>query len=147
MSISEEIRPKIYEEWNAGLSSSQLAAKYKTTRNAILGLLHRARAAGVTLRTHENIRRAVEGKRRPKRTTPSSTPSLPKLVAQPRVVYQKPIRRKVPKQPEDKRWVPLWQTGDKTCRYIDHRNLYCNENTSHGSWCDEHHGLMTRVIK
>lgn len=143
MSLVDQ-KDQVYEDWNSGLTSGQIAEKYRTTRNAVVGFIYRSRKQGVALRG-DNRPRGTSSIWKPPKARKIGKPSLPKLVPPPVPPVHK--KKKVKTQPMDKRWVPLWQTGEKTCRFINDDGMYCNEYTSRGSWCDEHHGRMTQPLK
>lgn len=133
--ISEDVKIEIRTLWNDGMTGSQIGEKLGLSRNAVLGAIHRMRAAG-----HELAVRG-DGVFRPKKKR--------KFMSRPKL----PTRSKADDSADEKRPVGLLKLTPRSCRYIvTHGNFettkYCNaEALEVGPYCKEHRALCYVPIR
>jgi len=145
-----ENEQELLKLWEKGLTGKEIAIKLETTRNAVMGKLHRLREQHVI--TYKNIatrtaaiRHSVRMKERAKE--PQEAPKL---------VEEKPIKEVVeellpmileelkPKD-QDRRPVKFMDLSPSSCRYIisgfmPKEFMFCNEIKKLGSaYCEAHH--------
>jgi hypothetical protein len=137
-------------QWNGGASAADIARCLHTTRNAILGKIHRLRKYGVITRPREFTGR-IATVRPKKRKKPASRPLTAakqrprsqrsgKAPAAPRLVLAGAAH--TPRKP-----MTIGQLEPAHCRYIcDEPSadaLYCGDHVEgDGSWCAHHRALV-----
>jgi hypothetical protein len=125
---------KILKMWNENMTGTEIGAVLGTTRNAILGRLHRLKAYGIDT-----------SKSRPARVTPQR-PKTPRV---------KVAKKETPKPKTEKIYYPprieeqpisgvtLLQLKPKSCRFIiSHEDanvrIFCGKNKERGAYCGNH---------
>lgn len=138
----------IVDAWNKGRTSGELAITFGTTRNAIMGLISRARESGIKTRTGTKNSSVITQKK------PKPTLSAPKTPEAPKKLRYRPVKvkatiapprpkkavRKLPTRPKFK-GVPISDLLPNACRWIEGPSkpnaLYCGEPGF--PWCKHHH--------
>lgn len=157
----------VVDGWNGGLTAGEISRTHGITRNAVIGILHRARAAGVVVevrrlgsRGGEIGRKKVSDvngrpsqlpdtrRRKPKPGMPVLEVPPLRLTTRPEGNWQK--RRPPPKLsvvplpvlagPSDGLWVGFMELEDrKGCRYSEDGAKFCNR---HGfPYCSDHRAI------
>lgn len=123
--LNEEQKLQVYEQWNAGDSASIIASRFGKSRNAIIGLIHRAPAHLITRdrKAPTNIRRQAPVER-------FSVKPLP--VHKPELTAPEPIG-------------PVGESSDG-CQFIfgdthtsEWRMCGCAVHKKGSSWCEYHY--------
>jgi hypothetical protein len=133
--------------WNAGKTSGEIASHMGLTRNAVMGVIHRAREKGVELMTHEGLFKQKVAVTRPVK----SNLELKKSNSGRTVVVKKarPMARDFEKlfgfTENVKGGVGILDLGLFSCRYIVEGTgvdaVYCGKRTASRVYCDEHHEI------
>lgn len=132
----------VIKAWNGGRSSGRIAAITGFTRNAVVGIVSRARAKGAPVRQESEPRRKprrIGNVGRPPGTPPKAVSLAPVRIEAGHGVNHdtrhKLVRlRDLPPvaplaalaQPSDGLWVELTVAGAKNCRYTEDGRLFCN---------------------
>lgn len=131
-----------------GLSASQIAARLGVTRNAVIGVLHRAKVARRDKNDHHRIA-AIRRLHRRQRAARAAKPASPKperplryAAPVPEInvaAYLKAEAAVVP--PETAVTIDELQPG--MCRWVygdprRHRKCYCGKPALTGAWCADH---------
>jgi len=115
-----DLKSRIVELWNSGFTAGEIALEFKVTRNKVMGIINRSRAAGL-------ITRFV-----PK--------TQPKLKIPKRKATQKTID--VPIITSNKRKT-LFDLKLYDCRWIDDDTGYCGDPVKpKTSWCCKHYDIV-----
>lgn len=132
--------------WQNGHTASEIAMKVRTTRSAVMGIVHRAREAGVIGvrdRDKKIQRPRVNVESPPKPPEPPKPPRLPKVlltVKHPKPVVEVELPVVSPPPPVG---VTFHGLSKNSCRYtISGKNakeyLFCGEPKTKGSYCAKH---------
>jgi hypothetical protein len=154
----EELVENILKLWADGHTARRVGELVGMTRNAIIGIVNRAKYSGVDVdpkRLHygRNGRKPgmVIKKRGPApRSSPMTRRQLSILSLKPDEPEEAPMKEeknfKLIEKPAEtgdtKRWVPILETSRHSCRYsVDKK--FCNA-PPHGKhyWCAEHYRLI-----
>jgi len=142
---------EVREGWIAGRSATEIARDLKTTRNAVLGIVHRARERG-ELWAHTRAPARSVVRMRPKRKRPPAPPRAP--VAAPAIVTPLAPHKVHPRtriaamssQALPSLNLSLADLGPRQCQAVtdDTRwaQRYCGHPKREGSvYCEGHHAL------
>jgi len=121
--MTEEIRRRIAELWNQGISSSSIAAEVGLTRNAVIGAVYRLRQRGEIMKTAEE--------KRPRKVRPKKILATIKNMRKPHELG-KPVG--------------LMKLTSQSCRFIVvegsvEETRYCNNPIDRSSYCSEHYRI------
>jgi len=123
---SQQHRDTAIQMANEGYTGSQIAAKIKRSRNAVIGFLHRQ---GIKLgKTNEHH------KPKAKPVTPRKRPSRPKVV-----VLEKPLKIND---------ITFLSSRLFQCKFITTedpdpwKTMCCGKETQSGSWCNYHRAIV-----
>lgn len=140
--MKNPLAERIIELWNRGLTSNQIGRKLEITRNAVIGVVSRARSKGVYIES------------RPPRRPPKPVSSAPK---EKKIVV---ARRFIPKETVMPiRVEPLIDRDPKCfsdlnrneCRFAvnnaerGEKHMFCSAPTKPGEWLCEHHRRIVYV--
>ncbi len=143
----EKRNKQIIALWNNGHTSGEVAAALGITRNAVMGIVHRAQKNGEAKSHTYDRANAVKPKK------PERLPQAPKLTTiAPVKLKKEPEMPKPPlvppKSPEEAAHVAkpkrIMQLGMHDCRWILPDKLYCGQFAAKPSepWCKEHHAIV-----
>ena len=151
ISIVTENERELLKLWEEGLTGKEIADKLGTTRNAVMGKLHRLREQRVI--TYKNIATRTAAVRHSVRVKERAKVK-PVEVAEP--VKEKPLMEAVEEllplimeelkhQYAERKPAKFMDLGPSSCRYIvsgvlAKEFMFCNEVKKLGSaYCEEHH--------
>lgn len=140
---------RVVELWNQGtMTASEIAAQLGTTKNAVIGIVNRARAKGLITRpfdvTKANNAKQVEQTAPIRITIKKPTKSPTPLSAQ----EQPSLTWKVTPMPKAKTGKYLWDLNDRDCRFPTSRtanhHIFCGEaiRDSRTRYCEHHHKVV-----
>jgi GcrA cell cycle regulator len=148
ISIVTENEQELLKLWEEGLTGKEIADKLGTTRNAVMGKLHRLRESRVI--TYKNIatrtaavRHSVRKKERAKVVTAEPVEEKPLMEAVEELLPL--IMEELKPQYAERKPVKFMGLGPSSCRYVvsgvmAKDFLFCNEVKKIGSaYCEEHH--------
>lgn len=129
--ISEEVRSRVCELWNAGKTGGEIGSELGITKNSVVGIVDRLRRSGVEVRIRGTGTFKVK-KPRPLVRKPQNDTARPK---------------NVPGVPTD-----ILGLTFRSCRFIvesgnELTTKYCNKRIYQKSFCREHHDLCYVPVK
>lgn len=134
--------------WNEGKSSSELAAYYGVSRNAVIGQMTRARIKGYDVHRKDNKIKNQEFK--PARLRPRSeiTPGMPDKAD---IVLHSILTLKPVLPPKKAKLMRIYDLGPNQCKYptdeLNGEHLFCGAKTD-GVYCEEHYKVCyNRPVK
>jgi hypothetical protein len=151
----QAVKDEVARLWAEGHSARDIAAMMARfpgllrplTRNAVIGMVHRARVKSGGAATRKALKpRKLSKPRKPpaKLQEPYLPPKPPveKSEHRPKAKYP-PRPVEVAKKPAKAsvRWVPILKTGLMTCRYTTDGKAFCNSQEGH-PWCPEHRKVV-----
>lgn len=139
--MDQEIKDKIFELWQQGLSGGQIAEEVGVTRNSVMGFIHRMREKGHTMRSERKLKVKVKEPKPPREKKVKQIKEEQIFIEEPLFVEEPAIAEKVYDGP-----VNIYGLKSYSCRFItevgNHETTkYCNKRISRNSYCEEHYSL------
>lgn len=132
----DAMKKAIINMWNKGMSSSAIAQATGKTRNAIMGLIFRAREKNI-----EGIRFSVPKPAAIKKAPVKKEPTLPK----PKKISVSKVRIPLTfEPPKNDKKIRIFDLTHSSCRYIVsdtdgvQNTFYCGETKDSGAYCAYH---------
>lgn len=154
--LREDFVVKLLALWEKGMTGSEIAKELGTTRNAVMGKLHRLKAEGRVVARPKDMKKVAvadeEKPRQPKEPKPKR--EKPTLITLPSTTVQRGLTSKpvVPVVERVKRGpVRFADLTRRACRYVINNGrpetyLFCGEVSAPGlPYCEDHAKLCYRV--
>jgi hypothetical protein len=120
--------------WNDGYSSGTISGVMMFTRSQVMGIVHRAKKAGLVTRDTVIVI---------KPTVTKSTKETPSLAfkMEPTPAKPEPV---LPKDPNHKGPRNILNIKDRECRWVVSPGLFCARASGekHRSWCKDHYDIV-----
>ena len=136
--MDQEVKDKIFELWQQGVSGGEIAAIVGVTRNSVMGFIHRMREKGHAMRSERKLKVKVKEIKQPK---PIKEKRVNKVEDDPIIEKEPEVAFSLYEGPVDLEGLKYY-----SCRFIveDGNHLttkYCNKRMHKQSYCKEHYDI------
>lgn len=140
--IPIKIKERVIALWNSNMGSAEIAELLSMTRGAVMGVIHRAKSAGLIHRPPR-----VKGRQiKPSAAAPQRTKTVTLAVVSIQRKPDMPNKALDPSQPELPLVQPktIMQLKPFDCRWIRTDGKYCAHpaKSAKTPWCDDHYKLV-----